>query len=64
MPTTGTSVLGDRDVAVPVAPCAEAQADGVPCEEIRGDCEDCGRREPPPGPVVAGDCVSGAVDRR
>lgn len=26
-------------------PCGEAQADGVPCEEIGGDCEDCDRAE-------------------
>jgi len=27
-------------------PCGEAQADGVPCEEIGGDCEDCDRAAP------------------
>lgn len=26
-------------------PCGEAQADGVPCEEIGGDCEDCDRAD-------------------
>ncbi|MGD8868797.1 MAG: hypothetical protein PVI01_14300 [Gemmatimonadales bacterium] len=26
-------------------PCGEAQADGVPCEELGGDCEDCERAE-------------------
>lgn len=33
-------------------PCAEAQADGVPCFELGIDCEDCDRpervEEPPP----------------
>ncbi len=28
-------------------PCGESQADGVPCEELRRDCEDCERSEPP-----------------
>ena len=63
MLTTETSVRPDRDVAVAVAPCAEAQADGVPCEEIRGDCEDCGRRAPVTGPIADGDCASEAVAR-
>lgn len=27
-------------------PCAEAQADGVPCEEVDGDCEDCDKAYP------------------
>lgn len=26
-------------------PCSEAQADGVPCDELDRDCEDCGRAE-------------------
>ncbi len=26
--------------------CPEAQADGVPCEEVGGDCEDCDRADP------------------
>ena len=26
-------------------PCAEAQADGVPCEELDRDCEDCEHAE-------------------
>lgn len=32
-------------VSGPGACCAEAQADGVPCSEIR-DCEICGRAHP------------------
>jgi len=27
-------------------PCGEAQADGVPCEEMGNDCEDCDQAEP------------------
>jgi hypothetical protein len=27
-------------------PCPEAQADGVPCEELGRDCEDCERGHP------------------
>jgi hypothetical protein len=27
-------------------PCAEAQADGVPCEEVDRDCEDCDKAYP------------------
>lgn len=26
--------------------CAEAQADGVPCSEVSGDCLSCGRADP------------------
>lgn len=29
-------------------PCGEAQADGVPCDELGRDCEDCDKTEPPP----------------
>jgi len=46
-------------VSGPGACCAEAQADGVPCSEIR-DCELCGRAHPVAfAPVPA---VSGALD--
>ena len=27
-------------------PCGESQADGVPCEEMGNDCEDCDQAEP------------------
>lgn len=27
-------------------PCEEAQADGVPCDELGRDCEDCENAEP------------------
>lgn len=26
--------------------CAEAQADGVPCQELGGDCLECGQGDP------------------
>jgi hypothetical protein len=42
-------------VSGPGACCAEAQADGVPCAEIR-NCEECGRAHPvvlPPSPPTA-----------
>jgi hypothetical protein len=29
------------------APCPEAQADGVPCPTLDGDCETCEKAEPP-----------------
>jgi hypothetical protein len=33
-------------------PCCDAQCDGVPCRELRADCNDC-ERTPPHEPHVA-----------
>lgn len=41
----------------PGAMCAEAQADGVPCSEIRA-CEKCGRALPLPVPVLDHEAVT------
>ena len=30
--------------------CPESQADGVPCDELGRDCEDCGNAVPRPAP--------------
>jgi len=32
------------------ARCPESQADGVPCDELGHDCEDCGNAVPRPVP--------------
>jgi hypothetical protein len=37
---TETEREAERD---PAPSCAEAQADGVPCETVEGTCEECGR---------------------
>jgi hypothetical protein len=36
---------GQKAVDTGGPPCSEAQADGVPCEEMGTDCEDCDRAE-------------------
>lgn len=44
-PEGETKVERSKVVDTGGPPCGEAQADGVPCEEIGGDCEDCDRAE-------------------
>lgn len=45
----------DKELEKPVEsggpPCPESQADGVPCEELGRDCEDCERGQPQEGPT-------------
>lgn len=44
-PEAGAGAAAAVAVSGPGACCVEAQADGVPCSEIR-DCEICGRAHP------------------
>jgi hypothetical protein len=39
------SVQGPRERLGTGAMCPEAQADGVPCEELGRECEECDRRD-------------------
>jgi hypothetical protein len=40
------SKIEERPVESGGPPCPESQADGVPCDEIGRDCEDCDRGHP------------------
>lgn len=47
-PRTETAEERRRRMDTGCPPCGEAQADGVPCDELGRDCEDCEKAEPPP----------------